>query len=389
MRQIKQFIRNNTYTKIKILSILLAICVLQATYTYLYFQHDTYINRDLSLTNINTTPNINKTVIPNTTSIINDIKKRFPKEYFFTTSINFNNTNAFPTTKTQSYINPSQWSNCFITKMRQSKIRLHYNHSHDGCLLHILIKNYIQTDILKIFSIHFKREPIIDQFKCGFPITSLKINDTTYYIDGTFYARNHNKSTCLTPHHCQYLDFHFILQHIANIINTHSNAVQWILMLEDDIKLCPFAIDAILSIINDKIPGIKLFYMGWGMTAILIKVDFIEAVLKVLDTYMSIQKPLFDQHHWTAGIDKFLWKWLKQTLGNKYMYNMTSSIVSLTWHPKSRHQSTVGHQYKKQLKCHSRLLWADLYKRNGFENRGVAIPIVSTEKLNCNTKVLI
>eukprot|EP01084_Bolivina_argentea_P262179 443305_1 len=101
-----------------------------------------------------------------------------------------------------NYIDPS---NCFISDMNQSVEGIIYSAQQHGALMNTLMDEYIITNKLKIFTMHYMRYPTLYEYKCKIPMTSLHVSESNYFIDSQFYHRNHNRNNVNKTIDCIYL----------------------------------------------------------------------------------------------------------------------------------------------------------------------------------------
>ncbi len=121
---------------------------------------------------------------------------------------------------------------------------------------------------------------------------------------------------------------------------------KWVLILEDDVKLCSNAVIAILNIMrNDTLNWV---YLGEGTTGTLVRITFIPIVLKILQLYPEHRLNTL-KRNWVQPLDRYIIMWINR---RKWGTGVVASEQNLLWHPGKIHEtSTFGHDYRSDFIC--------------------------------------
>lgn len=214
------------------------------------------------------------------------------------------------------------------------------------------------------------RKPNYDSNKCGIPIYQYLVCDEFYIIDNVFYDRidqqchyrYHTESTYNTDCHCY--DFTFLIMYLYQSNFTEKSNIEWILILEDDTKLCPDLSQFIYDIINNnfnvtKDQPINIVFIGMGMTGILIRVSYLSKFSNLVT--ISARQVLERRYNYFAkldafGIDAEIWKNALYPTPNLSISGMYFSLYSFLWHPSYiKSKSLSAHKYYVDFDCGKKL----------------------------------
>eukprot|EP01084_Bolivina_argentea_P262176 443302_1 len=253
--------------------------------------------------------------------------------------------------------------------MNQSVEGIIYSAKQHGALMNTLMDEYIITNKLKIFTMHYMRYPTLYEYKCKIPMTSLHVSESNYFIDSQFYHRNHNRNNVLVQDFCLFYDIYFLYNYIyKTYFNTTS---KWALILEDDITLCPSIINVLLNVMNDtyiydyeihnypRNKTIDCIYLGHGNTGTLLRISFIPKIVQyILDGYIKRSTTLIKQSNWHTSVDWYIVRWGKKIFGD---YSFVGNRHNLLFHPPNHvSNSTMGNSYSSSLKCDGINTWRTL-----------------------------
>eukprot|EP01084_Bolivina_argentea_P262177 443303_1 len=187
--------------------------------------------------------------------------------------------------------------------MNQSVEGIIYSAKQHGALMNTLMDEYIITNKLKIFTMHYMRYPTLYEYKCKIPMTSLHVSESNYFIDSQFYHRNHNRN---------------------NVNKT-----------------------------------IDCIYLGHGNTGTLLRISFIPKIVQyILDGYIKRSTTLIKQSNWHTSVDWYIVRWGKKIFGD---YSFVGNRHNLLFHPPNHvSNSTMGNSYSSSLKCDGINTWRTL-----------------------------